>query len=386
MERVVGSGVTPKYALVERAIFDAINEGHYAPGAQLPGERALAQTMGVAPMTLRQGVNRLVDQGVLERRGRVGTFVRKAGATGNIGLLMFHVRRMDSSTALPACVLDILHTCIMDALREASGGRSSQVRAMLMFEPYPSAAQLCSELRAMGVGAVGLLGFLEDERDFIRQLSEMIPCVMFVKGLPGVAVPTTKIDMTLAANGMVDCFAARGRRRLAAGAFTVHHPMHAELTYAIEAAAARHGMAIDRRLWLEPSDRLNSLEEATNEWIDSLLDAPSRPDALVLSTMTASEYLRARLAERGERIGEDMDVIALHSGERPDTARMEYPIMFLNNTDSYRAGAELLLKAVDGKPGAGGAPVLSFPPELILPQAWETSGDAVLAAGERRCD
>ena len=58
---------------VVRRIGEAIGAGLLAPGDRLPGQVELAETLGVARMTLRQALAVLEDAGLLEvRRGRTG--------------------------------------------------------------------------------------------------------------------------------------------------------------------------------------------------------------------------------------------------------------------------------------------------------------------------
>jgi GntR family transcriptional repressor for pyruvate dehydrogenase complex len=58
---------------VVRRIGEAIGAGLLAPGERLPGQIELAETLGVARMTLRQALAVLEDAGLLEvRRGRTG--------------------------------------------------------------------------------------------------------------------------------------------------------------------------------------------------------------------------------------------------------------------------------------------------------------------------
>jgi len=62
---------------IEEVIQDRITSGEYVPGMKLPAERDLTIELGVSRMTLRQAVESLQFQGVLQRRpGRAGgTFV-----------------------------------------------------------------------------------------------------------------------------------------------------------------------------------------------------------------------------------------------------------------------------------------------------------------------
>lgn len=55
-----------------------IQTGELAEGAQLPTERELALSFGVARNTVRQALDRLEDDGILVRQVGRGTFVRRA--------------------------------------------------------------------------------------------------------------------------------------------------------------------------------------------------------------------------------------------------------------------------------------------------------------------
>lgn len=71
-----GSGA-PLYREVRRRILDALAQGEWPPGGQLPNESTLAQRFGVAVSTVRAGVGELTAAGVLVRRQGKGTFVAR---------------------------------------------------------------------------------------------------------------------------------------------------------------------------------------------------------------------------------------------------------------------------------------------------------------------
>jgi GntR family transcriptional regulator len=64
----------PKYAVVRSYLEDLI-EGELKPGDPIPSERTLATRFGVARMTVRHAVDRLVAEGRLRRVRPIGTFV-----------------------------------------------------------------------------------------------------------------------------------------------------------------------------------------------------------------------------------------------------------------------------------------------------------------------
>ena len=65
------------HAQIEAEIARRIETGILRPGDQIPPERELVEQMQVSRMTLRQGLTRLVDRGLLERQRGRGTFVRE---------------------------------------------------------------------------------------------------------------------------------------------------------------------------------------------------------------------------------------------------------------------------------------------------------------------
>jgi GntR family transcriptional regulator len=68
------AGSIPKHKVV-RSYLSGLIESELSPGDPIPSERALAARFGVARMTVRHAVDRLVAEGRLKRMRPVGTFV-----------------------------------------------------------------------------------------------------------------------------------------------------------------------------------------------------------------------------------------------------------------------------------------------------------------------
>ncbi len=62
-------------------LHDEIDRGVIAPGDALPTEQTLCQQFGVSRITVRRALADLADQGYIERRQGVGSFVRDHGRT-----------------------------------------------------------------------------------------------------------------------------------------------------------------------------------------------------------------------------------------------------------------------------------------------------------------
>lgn len=66
---------SPVYIQIHNQLRENIEGGKWQVGEKIPAERELAAEFGVSRMTLRQAIQTLVDEGVLERRVGSGTFV-----------------------------------------------------------------------------------------------------------------------------------------------------------------------------------------------------------------------------------------------------------------------------------------------------------------------
>jgi DNA-binding GntR family transcriptional regulator len=66
----------PAWAQIEAQLAERIESGELRAGERLPPERALAQSLGVSRMTVRQALGALARRGLLERGVGRGTFVR----------------------------------------------------------------------------------------------------------------------------------------------------------------------------------------------------------------------------------------------------------------------------------------------------------------------
>ncbi len=72
------SGEKPLFDQLRVQIIEGIRQGRLTPGARLPTVRELAGKVGLAVNTVARAYRELESAGVLETRGRYGTFVARA--------------------------------------------------------------------------------------------------------------------------------------------------------------------------------------------------------------------------------------------------------------------------------------------------------------------
>jgi len=72
------SSAEAPYDQVKRQISDQVRAGELQPGDKLPPVRQLAAELGLSPNTVAKAYRELEAGGVLDTRGRAGTFVSTA--------------------------------------------------------------------------------------------------------------------------------------------------------------------------------------------------------------------------------------------------------------------------------------------------------------------
>jgi len=376
VETISRSSSAPKYLLARQAVAKDIKEGVYAPGTKIPSIQDLAGTLGIAPMTVRQAISGLVEEGILERRPGVGTFVRRRPGGKNIALVIFHkTRPLESGTTT---------STIIEAFRREATARGRQVKAMLVMDPQPAPAQVFVELKAMDVGAVALIGFRREDRTLVAALCETFPSVLLLDTLPGVAAPTVTVDMPTVARVTVDYLVGRGRRMIGVWGLQADRGVDIHLSACVEAELRRHNRSVDKSLWQEGIGE--PTPEATIKWTNEAVSSGRCPDGIIVTTRRLAVALHEALEERGKRLGVDVDIITLR--RRPDayTLRDPWPVIALNHVEAMRMGARLAAEQIEKVSEERGAPHLVAPCNLILPQEPKeaVSRESRPRASERR--
>jgi DNA-binding transcriptional regulator YhcF (GntR family) len=76
------SAATPPFEQVRVQVRDAVAAGELIAGAKLPTVRALADELGLAVNTVARAYRELETDGIIETRGRAGSFVAPQGDAG----------------------------------------------------------------------------------------------------------------------------------------------------------------------------------------------------------------------------------------------------------------------------------------------------------------
>lgn len=107
---------TPPYEQVRDGIRDRVDSAVLAPGFRLPPVRAMANSLDLAANTVARAYKELEALGVVETRGRAGTFVAGRGVERA-------ARTAASTYVTTARSLGLGDTEIVELVRRSLGGR-----------------------------------------------------------------------------------------------------------------------------------------------------------------------------------------------------------------------------------------------------------------------
>ncbi|MFW6060737.1 MAG: GntR family transcriptional regulator, partial [Phycisphaeraceae bacterium] len=110
----MGETLTPRVEAVEAALQRRLRSGLYQPGDRFMSNRAIARQYGISYQTAHRLLTRLVDQGLLHRRDRSGTYVPGPAHRPTHVQLIFH-RRARVRGSFGAKLLDVVRQHLIDA-------------------------------------------------------------------------------------------------------------------------------------------------------------------------------------------------------------------------------------------------------------------------------
>ncbi len=114
---------------VSHILIDKLQSGAYEIGSQFASENELIKELGICKGTLREALTSLLNEGMLERRRGIGTFVRscvpgKAGKTTDSQRICLVEERQSGKRR------SMLELLTLDALHSVYDSGDSQIRTL----------------------------------------------------------------------------------------------------------------------------------------------------------------------------------------------------------------------------------------------------------------
>lgn len=172
--------------LVEQRISEAITGGHLRAGERLPTENDLAQTLGVAPVTVREALMMLRNRGLITtRRGRHGgSFVADSADPVAFALDAVRASSRVSLRDLGAHYDAVTSAAVRLAARRADPSEASALRARLERATHVDLTQWRSAMDDVHVELVALSQSARLTREQMKLQAEFSPFLRLVDNDP----------------------------------------------------------------------------------------------------------------------------------------------------------------------------------------------------------
>ena len=133
-ENVLIAGPIPLYYQLEQHLRNRIVAREFGPGALLPTEDQVCEQYGVSRITVRRALDALQQQGLIERRRGVGSFVTERSAGINNRLSGSLVEFLASASMMRNTILSlgeaVPHGDVIETLGLGPGDRAYLVKAI----------------------------------------------------------------------------------------------------------------------------------------------------------------------------------------------------------------------------------------------------------------
>lgn len=164
---------SPVYIQIHNQLRSNIEDGKWQVGQKIPAERELATEFGVSRMTLRQAIQTLVDEGVLERRVGSGTFVANQKVQEKMSGVTSFTELMQAIGKVPSSKTISYHLTIpseseAEKLKLAPGERVLRMERVR----YGSKVPICFEVATIPAALITNFSKEEVASSFYRTLTE----------------------------------------------------------------------------------------------------------------------------------------------------------------------------------------------------------------------
>ncbi|MCL4516652.1 MAG: GntR family transcriptional regulator [Firmicutes bacterium] len=151
-------GRMPLYYQIYDLLREEIESGVYLPGDRIPTESELSKNFGVSRVTVKQGIQKLVVDGLLYRQQGKGTFVTSPKVNRKLsGLISFHDEMLQKGFVPTTRLLEFMvvpaRRVVAEALRLSEGEKVIRIKRLRLADGEVMAVQtsfvphaLCPEL------------------------------------------------------------------------------------------------------------------------------------------------------------------------------------------------------------------------------------------------
>ncbi len=318
---------TPKYRQLAAEVERLTASGALAAGERIPGERVLADRLGVSVITVNRAMAELMSRGVVERRVGSGTFVRASGKRRKIGFFWHGDPRFRTTYS----------SMLFDTLWDFWSRREYDlVLLRRKSEEYEAT------IREYGFDGVLIRSPREEFVPAIRKLRKQnFPAVVLSSIRPELAEIGFGYSGFAIVEAAVDYLAGLGHSDIG---FIL--PESGEAVFRDRREGFRRAMW-KKRLpinpeWTEPAPDMDA-------FLRAMLSHSGRPGAIIIGSTAEIARTYQAIRELGLRIPEDISVVCIDEDEKALEAAPPPSVFRVDIASLALEGSEGLLALIEGR-------------------------------------
>ncbi len=365
------SAETPRYVQVRQWVERQIITGYWKPGDVLPPERALAQQLGVSPLTVGRALQGLARDGILMRKRRVGTVVAE-----NLPPTLFQrsftvmVLGLGGSTRQP---VDFYFSSIQRGILNTLAPMGLRI----LWLDY-QVDQIERELHSSEfVGVLAIAPAVEHIALLEALYRRGVPVVIVGASSEEWVTPTIDADNYSAARQGAEYLLSLGHRRFI-GLFGALETFNSRDRWRGFRDALLDAGIPEPNIWIFTTPYADEVDEANREAIRTVLRLPEGPTAIFAGGYYLALAVLQTLHQAGRRVPEEVSLMGF---DDPPSAALSNPPLTTFRQPLEQMGARAVQKLLDLAKGKRPEPLHEYLPiELVVRQSTASPASVPPAA------
>jgi len=304
-----------------------IQSGQYGPGDRLPSEQALASELDMNHLTVRRALARLAEEGVIEKRPKIGTFVSAAPSPIPVAIVLprWAISQEVAKHPYFSTIVAGIHSVLEQQRYAVSTMYYSPNRL------WEEVGRIVSERSVRGM----LLGASADIRPSeVQRLIDTGIRTVLLHGRPKLArfgLPSVTIEYVSLLRQVIERLVSLGHRKIAVAAYS-RSAERQMIIRAVSAACDAHDLGSLSDVLLDIPNPPNKVDLSV---MRSLVEKRNRPTAVVVPDEFAASTVFRLCYEHGIRIPQQMSLAAVY-----DSTPQHHPVP-LTAPDTPSAAIEM---------------------------------------------
>jgi DNA-binding LacI/PurR family transcriptional regulator len=293
-----------KQTHAREAILDQIRMGHFRPGQRLPSERQLAIDLSLSHITVRRGLEDLVDAGVIVKRPRVGNFVQQIRSTELSQRVAIVLPRYMQDSEHPHPVTALVMKAVMGEMDQRDYAVS-----LISYHYQNFWLDAGEAMLARGIKGALIWADADIPAEQMRKLAESGIKVVLLNGIglwPELKFSSASVDIAAPMREALERLTHLGHRRIAWLTYdqTRYRSLEEELVREYSERYALGG--VDQVIY-----RIQSTKIFDYGMIADLFDRRVLPTAMILQDEFIAHEVFRQCHQRGIRVPEDLSLVAI---------------------------------------------------------------------------